>query len=251
MASVLIVDDNLLMRHLLREILSDGGHTALGEAKNGLEAPALVRDLHPDVITLDLVMPGRPGLPTLKHLMMVDKSLPVVVCSSFLNENHVIEALTLGAKGFIVKPFDRSAVLSAVSGALREAQLDKRQQNAQLPPIAELDLGSVGEQREFTRVEASLRVVLEPRDGVLNTSTVNLSGSGMLIDSGLLDADASVAFRLYLEDGSPVTGTARVVRIDACGRAALAFEYLTVLDHERVVSYIRAQQVTPALAYAL
>ncbi len=267
LAHVLIVDDNLLIRHLLREILTDGGHTVVGEAKNGLEAPMLVRDLNPDVITLDLVMPGRAGLPTLKHLMMINHKLPVVVCSAFLNENHVIAALKLGAKGFIVKPFDRLAVLAAVSGALKESRVKEPRAasaNEPAPPVQAIApatepelvaavlaaVKNADEHREFARVNTSMRVVLEPRGGVLDTITVNVSGSGMLLATGALELDDSVAFKLHLLDGGmPVTGTARVVRFDERGRAALAFEYLTVLDHERLTDYVREHQA-PALAHA-
>ncbi len=120
MARVVIVDDNLLCRTLLRRILSDAGHEVVGEAQDGLEAPARVHELRPELVTLDLVMPGRSGLTTLEHLLMVDSSLTVVVCSASLNEHNVIAALRLGAKGFIVKPFNPEAVLDAVHDALTD-----------------------------------------------------------------------------------------------------------------------------------
>ena len=110
MPRVLIVDDSLLIRTLLREIFSDAQHEVVGEARDGLEAPARVRELHPDLVILDLVMPGRDGLATLEHLLMIDPGLAVIVCSASLNQRKVIAALRLGAKGFITKPFDRNAV---------------------------------------------------------------------------------------------------------------------------------------------
>jgi len=126
LARILIVDDNLLARTLLRDILTGAGHDVVGEARDGLQAPACVRELHPDVVTLDLVMPGRSGLTTLPHMLMVDPSLAVVVCSASLDQSRVIDALRLGAKGFIVKPFDRQTVLDGVRDVLGQPQLASR-----------------------------------------------------------------------------------------------------------------------------
>jgi two-component system, chemotaxis family, chemotaxis protein CheY len=128
MARIVIVDDNLLCRTLLRRILSDAGYEVVGEAQDGLEAPAQVHELRPELVTLDLVMPGRSGLTTLEHLLMVDPSLTVVVCSASLNQHNVITALRLGAKGFIVKPFNPEAVLDAVHGALADS--DRRSESS-------------------------------------------------------------------------------------------------------------------------
>jgi two-component system, chemotaxis family, chemotaxis protein CheY len=121
-ARVLIVDDNLLCRTLLREILSDAGHEVVGEAEDGLQAPAAVRDLRPEVLTLDLVMPGRSGFATLRHVLAIDPSLAVVVCSASGDQARVIRAVRLGASGFIIKPFDRDTVLGAIGTALADRQ---------------------------------------------------------------------------------------------------------------------------------
>ena len=111
MARVVIVDDSLLIRTRLREIFSAGQHEVVGEAGDGLEAPGLIRELRPDLVTLDLVMPGRDGLTTLSHLLMIDPGLAVIVCSASLSQGKVIAALRLGASGFIPKPFNRKTVL--------------------------------------------------------------------------------------------------------------------------------------------
>jgi DNA-binding NarL/FixJ family response regulator len=123
-ARVLIVDDSMLIRKQLRETLSEAGHDVVGEAADGLAAPDRVRELRPDVITLDLIMPGRNGLATLQHLLQVDPSLAVVVCSASLDQRRVVQALRLGAQSFIVKPFGRESVLDAVSAALGDAPLN-------------------------------------------------------------------------------------------------------------------------------
>ncbi len=120
MARVLLVDDNLLIRTQLRQILSEAGHEVVGEAEDGLEAPGCVRELDPDLVLLDIVMPGRGGLDALQHMLMIHPSLAVVVCSGTLDQRHVLAALRRGAKGFIVKPFERDAVLGSIDAALGE-----------------------------------------------------------------------------------------------------------------------------------
>jgi two-component system chemotaxis response regulator CheY len=257
LARILIVDDNLLIRWLLHDILGAGGHEVVGEAKDGLEAPGCVRDLRPDLVTLDLVMPGRSGLPTLKHLMMLDHSLPVVVCSAFLNENHVLHALRLGAKGFIVKPFDRESVLSAVSCALGGAAVvaPALVGAAADVPIS-VDDGLAG-LREFARTDVCLRVILQAERSVnfIDTSTVNVSGAGMLLADDTLGVAARAGLHLYLGThlgfrvyfpGSepPIDGRARVVRIPKDGCVAVAFEHLAVADYERLVGYVRQHELT-------
>jgi two-component system, chemotaxis family, chemotaxis protein CheY len=255
MARVLIVDDNLLIRSLLNEILIDGGHDVAGQARDGLEAPGCVRDLRPDLVTLDLVMPGRSGLPTLRHLMMIDHSLPVVVCSAFLNENHVLAALRLGAKGFIVKPFDRDSVLAAVGGALPTAK-DLRPAIVPEVPVFGDPLPDFAEsigvapaksaKREFVRVSSSVRVAVKPVGALdaVHTLVVNLSGSGMLLSSGSFALGELVEFRLRLHPRkAPIDGTATVVRLDEHGRPAIAFQHMSFADHERLIDYIRDQEL--------
>ncbi len=256
MARILIVDDNLLIRSLLHDILSGGGHEVVGEAKDGMEASARVQDLRPDLVTLDLVMPGRGGLPTLKHLMTLDHSLPVVVCSAFLNENHVLHALRLGAKGFIVKPFDHESVLSAVSGALGGSGAVAPALGSVAPDVPiPADDGLAGK-REFARTGACLRVILQAEHSInfIATSTINLSGSGMLLADDTLGVAAhkglrlylgmDLGFRLYLPGRKPpIDGLARVVRIPKDGCVAVAFEHLEVTDYERLVGYVREHQL--------
>lgn len=227
MAQILIVDDNLMIRTLLREILEGGGHEVVGEADNGLEAPALARDLNPDLTTLDLVMPGRDGLTTLQHLQMIDPAMSVIVCSASLDQAKVVAALKLGAKAFIVKPFNREKVLDTVGDALRQPGGD-------LPDVAT-------DRREFARAKQELPVVavLDDAGAQLDTFTIDLGGSGMLLAEGSLALDAKVRFRLQLGGGeTPIEGSGRVVRVADEAGPALAFENMSVDDHERLIRYI-------------
>ena len=74
--------------------------------------------MRPDLVTLDMVMPGRDGIATLRHLHLRQPGLRVVVCSASATERRVLEALRLGASDFVTKPFDPAKLLAAIDAAL-------------------------------------------------------------------------------------------------------------------------------------
>jgi len=118
MARIVIVDDSLAIRAQLRAILEEAGHEIVGEAADGEHAPELVASVRPDLVTLDMVMPGRDGIATLRHLHLRQPGLRVVVCSASATERRVLEALRLGASDFVTKPFDPAKLLAAIDAAL-------------------------------------------------------------------------------------------------------------------------------------
>jgi two-component system, chemotaxis family, chemotaxis protein CheY len=118
MARVLVVDDAAFMRKVLTDALRGGGHEIVGEAADGNEALARYQELRPELTTLDITMPEKDGLETLKELIELDPSARVVICSALGQEAKVIEALRLGARDFVVKPFDSERLLGAVAKAL-------------------------------------------------------------------------------------------------------------------------------------
>jgi two-component system chemotaxis response regulator CheY len=118
MARVLVVDDAAFMRKVLADALKGGGHEIVGEAADGNEALTRYQELRPELTTLDITMPEKDGLATLRELMALDPSARVVICSALGQEAKVIEALRLGARDFVVKPFDAERLLGAVAKAL-------------------------------------------------------------------------------------------------------------------------------------
>ena len=118
MARVLVVDDAAFMRKMVSDALSKGGHEVVGEAGNGLEAIAQFQALKPDLMTLDITMPEKDGLSALADIMAADPSARVVMCSALGQESKVLEAIKLGAKDFVVKPFQPDRVIEAVGKAL-------------------------------------------------------------------------------------------------------------------------------------
>jgi two-component system chemotaxis response regulator CheY len=118
MARVLVVDDAAVMRKMVTDALSGGGHEIVGEAANGAEAVQRFQELRPDVMTLDITMPEKDGLTALREIIAVDPGAKVVMCSALGQESKVLESIKLGAKDFVVKPFQADRVLSAIEKAL-------------------------------------------------------------------------------------------------------------------------------------
>jgi two-component system chemotaxis response regulator CheY len=118
MARVLVVDDAAFMRKMVSDALAKGGHEVVGEAGNGVEAISQFQALKPDLMTLDITMPEKDGLAALADIMAADPSAKVVMCSALGQESKVLEAIKLGAKDFVVKPFQADRVIDAVGKAL-------------------------------------------------------------------------------------------------------------------------------------
>lgn len=125
---ILIVDDSALFRHFLESILKeDPSFSVVGSASDALEAAERIARLKPDVITLDVEMPGMNGIAFLKKLMQ-NNPLPVVMVSSYTEENGAltIEALANGAVDFVLKPYndkpaDRSEFARDIIGKIKIA----------------------------------------------------------------------------------------------------------------------------------
>ena len=118
MARVLVVDDAAFMRKMVTDALTKGGHEVVGEAGDGVEAISQFQALKPDLMTLDITMPEKDGLAALADIMAADPSARVVMCSALGQESKVLEAIKLGAKDFVVKPFQPARVIEAVDKAL-------------------------------------------------------------------------------------------------------------------------------------
>ncbi len=118
MARVLVVDDAAFMRKVVSDALASGGHDVIGEAGNGVEAIDRFRELQPELTMLDITMPEKTGLEALAEIMAIDPSARVLMCSALGQESKVIESIKLGAKDFVVKPFQPARVLEAVQRVL-------------------------------------------------------------------------------------------------------------------------------------
>ncbi|WLR43451.1 response regulator [Bacillus carboniphilus] len=115
MAKIVIVDDAKFMRMTLTNILNKTDHEIIGEAENGIEAVHLVKELHPDIVTMDITMPEMNGIEAVKAIKSENKEVKIIMCSAMGQQKMVIEAIEAGAKDFIIKPFDETRVIEAIN----------------------------------------------------------------------------------------------------------------------------------------
>jgi len=115
---VLIVDDSPIMRQMLVKIFTDEGFSVAGEAVDGAEALEMFESLKPDLITLDIVMPKMRGIEVLERIMTSTPEAKVIMASSVSDARTVMHCLKMGAKQYIVKPYDESKIMEAVKKAL-------------------------------------------------------------------------------------------------------------------------------------
>ena len=118
MARVLVVDDAAFMRKMVSDALAKAGHEVIGEACNGAEAVESFRSLKPELTTLDITMPEKDGIQALGEIMTLDPNARVIMCSALGQESKVLESIKLGARDFVVKPFQPARVQEAVEKAL-------------------------------------------------------------------------------------------------------------------------------------
>jgi len=117
MAKVLIVDDAEFLRVRLTKILSTDGHEVF-EAENGVKAVATYKEIHPEVVLMDVTMPEMDGLTALKEIVGFDSKARVIMLTALGQESVVLEAVKAGARDFIVKPFEHERVVKAITKLL-------------------------------------------------------------------------------------------------------------------------------------
>lgn len=118
MSKILIVDDAIFMRKVIRDLLAEHNYTDIVEAKDGLEAVEMYNEHMPDLIIMDITMPSQDGIETIKQLRSINKNVSILMCSAMGQEAMVKDALKYGAKDFVVKPFKPERVISAVDRLL-------------------------------------------------------------------------------------------------------------------------------------
>jgi two-component system chemotaxis response regulator CheY len=112
--TVLVCDDAIFMRTMIADILAQAGFEVVGEAESGVQAIEKYRQLKPDLVTMDIVMPDMGGIDAVREICREDPDAKVLMCSAMGQQALVVEAIQAGAKDFIVKPFQPSRVLEAV-----------------------------------------------------------------------------------------------------------------------------------------
>ena len=111
MTRVLIVDDAAFIRMTLKRLLEQNDFEVVGEAENGKVALRKIKELNPDIVTLDITMPEMDGLECLNEIKKLKENPTVIIVSAMGQELNVQKAIMNGAKGFIVKPYKPEVVL--------------------------------------------------------------------------------------------------------------------------------------------
>ncbi len=118
---VLVVDDAVHMRSMMRDIFASSGFDVVGEASDGNDAVAKYQALKPDLVTMDIVMPFKSGIEATREIVKANADARIIICSGLGQEVMVMEAIESGAADFIVKPPRAEEVLAVVKKVLGEA----------------------------------------------------------------------------------------------------------------------------------
>ena len=113
--TILIVDDAEFMRVILRDICTDMKLNVVGEAADGAEAVQQYSKLNPDLVLMDITMPTMDGTEALQEILTADPSAQVVMITALGQKEQVLAAIKIGARDFIIKPFDQERVTETLS----------------------------------------------------------------------------------------------------------------------------------------
>lgn len=116
---VLIVDDAVFMRGLIKDVFSTPDFEIVGEATNGIEGVEKFKELNPDIVIMDIVMPFKSGIEATREIRQISPDVVIIMCSALGQETLVMEAIEAGANDFIVKPFKKEEVVAVVSKFLK------------------------------------------------------------------------------------------------------------------------------------
>ena len=116
---ILIVDDAIFMRKMIGDILEKEGYEVCGEAENGIEAISKYKELNPDLVTMDIIMPDMSGIDAVQEIVKLDSKAKILMVSAMGQQSLVVEAIQKGAKDYVIKPFQPSRVLEAVERVLK------------------------------------------------------------------------------------------------------------------------------------
>jgi two-component system, chemotaxis family, chemotaxis protein CheY len=117
-ATVIIVDDSAFMVSTIKAILESVKHTVIGTARSGEEAIELCSELNPNLVLMDILMPGDGGLAALEKIKKVKPDIKIIMVTAFGQESKIQEAKNKGASAYVRKPFKKEDIISAVNTVL-------------------------------------------------------------------------------------------------------------------------------------
>jgi two-component system chemotaxis response regulator CheY len=120
MSQVMVVDDSMFMRKVIKSMLVKMGHTVSCEASEGREAVTNYNKFRPDVVTLDITMPGMDGITAMKEILLIDPNAKVILCSAIYSQSLVIQTLRDGACDFLDKPIQYDKLMETIQHATQQ-----------------------------------------------------------------------------------------------------------------------------------
>ena len=117
---IMVADDALIMRNIIKKALAEGGYDQIVEVANGLDVVECYRERRPDLVFLDITMPGRSGMDILVDLLAEDENAKVIMCSAMGQESIILQAVQKGALDFITKPFRASDLIKMAETYLKQ-----------------------------------------------------------------------------------------------------------------------------------
>jgi len=163
---LLIADDHLIVRQGLRLILeTEDGFELVGEATDGAEAVKLAGELHPDVILMDLRMPGMDGLTAIEQLAEKQPEIAIVILTTFNEDDLMVRGLRSGAKGFLLKDTDRETLFDSIRAAARGETLLKPEVMTRLLAQTQAPSGSKSKVENIDLTEREMEVLQAAAQG--------------------------------------------------------------------------------------
>ena len=200
--TVVVVDDEHLIRSALAQALSDGGIELVGEAANGEDAIQIVVDVRPDVVLIDLRLPGISGVRAIGQLSLLAPASRVLVLTRS-EQNQVVEAIIAGASGYILKSAPPDAIVAAVRAtAAGESVLSSQIAGKLLQRIRELDIPVTNSDT----AAVAIRAVLTDRELEIFTrlasgdSNHKIASELSLSTNTVANHIASILAKLHLEN---------------------------------------------------
>ncbi len=116
----MVVDDSMVIREKIQNVLKDEEFEIVGTAQNGIEAVEQFKILKPRVMTLDITMPLMDGIETIKEIIALDTDVRILVVSALADKATLIQAMHLGAYGFLCKPFRDVELVEAIEELIED-----------------------------------------------------------------------------------------------------------------------------------
>ena len=114
-----VVDDAVFMRTLLKKMIEEvEGYKVVAEGSNGYDAIDLAKLYQPDIMTLDITMPELDGIKAIEDILKFSPETKIIMVSAMGQQSMVIEAIKLGARDFVVKPFEKDRVMQAIKNVM-------------------------------------------------------------------------------------------------------------------------------------